>query len=170
MREVLGARSERGEEVRLELALTSLFREPRPAGLSSSGARKARESRLGRVAGHVVAMGGGGFMADRASPLDGFMLSLSDVKRPRVCFLPTPAGDSDRAIAAFFEAFAARRCEPSCIRLFGMPERPAEHLADTGRDLRLRREHGERARALAATRNRRRPAREPGSAARCSAA
>ena len=130
MREVFGARSERGEEVRLELALTSLVREPRPAGLSSSEAREARESRLGRVAGHVVAMGGGGFMADRASPLDGFMLSLSDVKRPRVCFLPTPAGDSDRAIAAFFEAFAARRCEPSCVRLFGMPERPAEHLAE----------------------------------------
>jgi peptidase E len=74
-------------------------------------------------------MGGGGFMADRASPLDGFMLSLSPAARPRVCFLPTPGGDSDRAIAAFFEAFSARDCEPSCLRLFGIPDRPAEHLA-----------------------------------------
>ena len=68
-------------------------------------------------------------MADRESSLDGFMLSLSAVERPRVCFVPTPAGDSDRGIAAFFEAFAARECEPSCVRLFGMPARPVEQLA-----------------------------------------
>ena len=79
--------------------------------------------------GQIVAMGGGGFMADRASPLDGFMLSVAEAEHPRVCFVPTPSGDSDRAIAAFFEAFAARDCEPSCLRLFGMPEQPAEHLA-----------------------------------------
>ena len=50
--------------------------------------------------GQIVAMGGGGFIADRRSPLDDFMLSLSNAPRPRVSFLPTPAGDSDRAIAA----------------------------------------------------------------------
>lgn len=79
--------------------------------------------------GQIVAMGGGGFMADRESPLDTFMLSLATSERPRVCFVPTPGGDSDRSIAAFFEAFAARECEPSCLRLFGVPERPREHLA-----------------------------------------
>jgi len=73
-------------------------------------------------------MGGGGFMAENDSLLDSFLLSLSDAARPRVCFVPTPSGDSDRGIAAFFEAFSARNCEPSCLRLFGMPERPAEHL------------------------------------------
>ena len=76
-------------------------------------------------------MGGGGFMADRRSPLDAFMLSLSNATRPRVCFVPTPSGDSDRAIAAFFEAFTRRDCEPSCLRLFGVPERPVEQLADS---------------------------------------
>ena len=74
-------------------------------------------------------MGGGGFYMDPTSPLDDFLLSLSPVPRPRVCFLPTPAGDSDRGIAAFFEAFARRECEPSCLRLFGIPQRPVEHLA-----------------------------------------
>ena len=74
-------------------------------------------------------MGGGGFMAERDSRLDSFMLTLTDASRPRVCFVPTPSGDSDRGIAAFFEAFSARDCEPSCLRLFGTPERPAEHLA-----------------------------------------
>ncbi len=75
-------------------------------------------------------MGGGGFMADRASALDDFMLALSAADRPRVCLLPTPSGDSDRGIAAFFEAFTARNCEPSCLRLFGTPERPADRLAE----------------------------------------
>jgi peptidase E len=74
-------------------------------------------------------MGGGGFMADPASPIDDFMLSLSAAERPRVCFVPTPGGDSDRSIAAFFEAFSARDCDPSCLRLFGTPDRPVEHLA-----------------------------------------
>ena len=40
-----------------------------------------------------------------------------------------PAGDSDRGIAAFYEAFSKRDCEPSCLRLFGTPERPVELLA-----------------------------------------
>jgi peptidase E len=79
--------------------------------------------------GHVVAMGGGGFMMEDDSPLDGFLLSLSPVRRPRVCFVPTPAGDRDAVIAAFFEAFARRDCELSCLRLWGAPERPAELLA-----------------------------------------
>ena len=74
-------------------------------------------------------MGGGGFMMEQSSPLDDFLLSLSPSTRPRVCFVPTPTGDSDRVIAAFFEAFSRRDCEPSCLRLFGAPERPAEHLA-----------------------------------------
>ena len=69
-------------------------------------------------------------MADRRSPLDDFMLSLSNAARPRVCLVPTPSGDSDRLIAAFFEACTHRNCEPSCLRLFGIPEQPVEHLAD----------------------------------------
>jgi dipeptidase E len=74
-------------------------------------------------------MGGGGFMMERDSPLDEFLLSLSPAARPRVCFVPTPAGDRSEVIAAFFETFARRECEPSCLRLFGTPERPLEHLA-----------------------------------------
>lgn len=74
-------------------------------------------------------MGGGGFLAEDDSPLDDFLLSLSPAPRPSVCFVPTPSGDSDRAIAAFFEAFSRRDCEPSCLRLFGVAERPAELLA-----------------------------------------
>lgn len=88
-----------------------------------------REPRLGRVPGQIVAMGGGGFFADPRAPLDDFLLSLAQASRPHVCFVPTPAGDSDRGVAAFFEAFARRGCEVSCLRLFGSPEQPAELLA-----------------------------------------
>jgi len=80
--------------------------------------------------GQIVAMGGGGFMLEGDSLLDDFMLSLSPASRPRVCYLPTPAGDSDRGIAAFFEVFSRKECQPTCVRLFGAPERPAERLAD----------------------------------------
>ena len=73
-------------------------------------------------------MGGGGFFADPASPVDDFLLSLAGRRRPRVCFVPTPSGDSDRGIAAFFEAFGERDCAPSCLRLFGAPARPVDHL------------------------------------------
>jgi len=74
-------------------------------------------------------MGGGGFVADARSALDDFLLSLSASRRPRICLVPTAAGDADRVIAAFFEAFVARECEPSCLRLFGAPEDPAAGLA-----------------------------------------
>jgi dipeptidase E len=74
-------------------------------------------------------MGGGGFYADPRSALDDFLLSLSPAERPCVCLVPTPSGDSDRGIAAFFEAFSTRRCEPSCLRLFGVPDDPVRHLS-----------------------------------------
>ncbi|MGH3137985.1 MAG: Type 1 glutamine amidotransferase-like domain-containing protein [Gaiellaceae bacterium] len=81
------------------------------------------------MSGQILAMGGGGFMMEPSSLLDDFLLSMSPAPRPRVCFVPTPAGDRGEVIAAFFEAFAQRECEPSCLRLFGTPERPAEQLA-----------------------------------------
>jgi dipeptidase E len=81
------------------------------------------------VPGQILAIGGGGFMMERDSPLDEFLLSLSPAARPRVCFVPTPAGDRSEVIAAFFETFARRECEPSCLRLFGTPEQPTEQLA-----------------------------------------
>ncbi|HXF98919.1 MAG TPA: peptidase E [Gaiellaceae bacterium] len=82
------------------------------------------------MSGQIVAIGGGSFLADPASPLDDFLLSLAGRPSPRVCLLPTATGDSAVVIAAFFEAFARRDCRPSCLRLFGAPERPAERLLE----------------------------------------
>ena len=116
------------------------------------------ESTLGRMPGQIVAMGGGGFMADRRSPLDDFMLSLSDVDASARLLRPDAVGDSDRAIAAFFEAFTPG-LRAQLPALFGIPERPAEQLADAGRDLRVGRQHRERARRLAPARRRPRASR-----------
>lgn len=75
-------------------------------------------------------MGGGGFLTgDTRSPLDDLLLSLSPRPRPRVAFLATAVGDADRALDAFHEAFTHRNCDPEAVRLFGIPDRPAERIA-----------------------------------------
>ncbi len=82
------------------------------------------------MGGHVVAMGGGGFLTgDRASPLDDLLLSLSGRKRPHVVFLPTATGDSDSVRTAFEDAWGGRSCTSDIVCLFGIPERPAERVA-----------------------------------------
>jgi peptidase E len=50
--------------------------------------------------------------------LDDYVLSLTGVEHPRVCFLPTASGDADHYVVRFYRAFAASRCEPSHISLF----------------------------------------------------
>ena len=85
---------------------------------------------MASVRGHVVAMGGGGFLSgDRQSPLDDLLLSFAPRLRPRVVFLPTAVGDSERAIEAFHAAFAERECEAETVRVFGIPDHPAERVA-----------------------------------------
>ncbi len=50
--------------------------------------------------------------------LDDYVLGLTGVERPRVCFLPTASGDADHYVVRFYRAFSADRCEPSHISLF----------------------------------------------------
>ncbi len=50
--------------------------------------------------------------------LDDYLLRLTGVQRPRVCFLPTASGDADHYVVRFYRAFQASRCEPSHISLF----------------------------------------------------
>jgi peptidase E len=80
------------------------------------------------VSGHILAIGGGGVL-DPASKLEDLLLELAGVARPRVCFIPTAAADDEERIEHFYDAFRGRPCEPSHLKLFGMPEEPAAHLA-----------------------------------------
>jgi dipeptidase E len=67
----------------------------------------------------IVAFGGGGFSMEWGNTLlDDYVLSLTGVKRPRVCFLPTASGDADHYVVRFYRAFDASRCQPSHISLF----------------------------------------------------
>lgn len=67
----------------------------------------------------IVAFGGGGFSTEWGNPLlDDYVLSLTRVQRPRVCFLPTASGDADHYVVRFYRAFSSAQCEPSHISLF----------------------------------------------------
>ena len=70
----------------------------------------------------IVAMGGGGFlMRPDNGLLDAFVLELARERsgrdRPRLCFVPTAVGDSDRSIVEFYTAFVDR-AEPRHLALF----------------------------------------------------
>ena len=82
----------------------------------------------------IVAFGGGGFSMDAGNPLlDQYVLGLTGVERPRVCFVPTASGDADHYVVRFYRTFAAFGCEPSHLSLFRRDRTaatgdPGEHL------------------------------------------
>ena len=61
---------------------------------------------------------GGALSVPEAAPLRDYILSLANDRRPRVCFLPTAAGDSPEAIAGFYRVAAQHDCRPSDLSLF----------------------------------------------------
>ena len=68
---------------------------------------------------HIVALGGGGFSMEPDNPLlDDFILRLTGKDRPRVCFVPTAAGDAEGYCQKFYDAFPADRAEASHLALF----------------------------------------------------
>ena len=69
-----------------------------------------------------------------SSLLDDYVLSLTGVTRPRVCFLPTASGDADHYVVRFYRRFSAS-CEATHLSLFrrdqgtgGVEEDFATHL------------------------------------------
>jgi peptidase E len=67
----------------------------------------------------ILTMGGGGFTMEPDNPaLDEYVLSLTEVREPRVLFLPTASGDPDAQIAAFHDRFGGRACQASHLSLF----------------------------------------------------
>jgi dipeptidase E len=86
---------------------------------NDEGPARGHHLRVGVDRRQIVAFGGGGFSMEAGNPLlDEYVLGLSGVERPRVCFLPSASGDADHYIVRFYRAFSADRCEPSHISLF----------------------------------------------------
>lgn len=79
------------------------------------------------VAGHIVALGGGGFsMKGAYTALDDFILKLARREGPRVCFIPTASADSAPYVARFYRAFSGRNCVPTDLTLFDPPALPRQ--------------------------------------------
>jgi dipeptidase E len=79
----------------------------------------------------ILAMGGGGFTTERASPLDRYVLTLTGKPLPKICFLPTASGDPREQVTRFYERFGAWPCEPSMLSLFHLGRDrldPVKHL------------------------------------------
>ncbi len=83
----------------------------------------------------IVAFGGGGFSMEAGNPLlDDYVLGLTGVERPKVCFLPTASGDADHYIVRFYRQFACTT-DASHVSLFrrdrgcgAVQDNVAEHL------------------------------------------
>jgi dipeptidase E len=66
----------------------------------------------------IVAFGGGGFSMEAGNPLlDDYVLGITGVERPRVCFVPTASGDADHYLVRFYRRFA-NVAEASHLSLF----------------------------------------------------
>lgn len=68
---------------------------------------------------HIIAIGGGGFIADLENPLlDLYVLAQAREKVPSVCYIGTATGDSDRLVARFYSAYSRLACRPTHLPLF----------------------------------------------------
>jgi dipeptidase E len=67
---------------------------------------------------HIVAIGGAEFGGGTPS-FEGYIVSLTDAPRPKVCSIPTASGDNAMHTARFYEVFPSRSFEPSVLTLFG---------------------------------------------------
>lgn len=79
-------------------------------------------------AGHIVAMGGGGFSTEPENPLlDDFILSLAPRQPARVCFIPSASADSAPYLVQFYRAFSGRAlpCDLTIFDPPAVPRRPA---------------------------------------------
>jgi dipeptidase E len=77
-------------------------------------------------------MGGGGFSMEPRNPrLDRYVLSLTNKRSPRVCFVGTAGGDSRDYTRCFYRAFEKHPCRPSDLPLFCRDKRdPTEILLE----------------------------------------
>ncbi len=64
----------------------------------------------------------------RSLTAEDYLLSLSDTKSPRICFLPTASGDSKFYIERFFRRHRRLDCKPSVLPLFNLSVPNVERL------------------------------------------
>jgi len=66
----------------------------------------------------IIAFGGGGFSEGSEPELDEYVLEQSRAATPRIGFIGTASGDSERYLVKFYARFARLDCRPSHLPLF----------------------------------------------------
>ncbi|MBW3042027.1 peptidase E [Prochlorococcus marinus] len=78
---------------------------------------------------HIIAIGGGGFGRKlSSSSIEKYILSISNIDCPRICFLPTATGDNDSYIVRFYSVFTHLKCIPTHIELFKRTIDISDHI------------------------------------------
>ncbi len=68
---------------------------------------------------HVIAFGGDGFYLNPQNKLSAnFVLGLTGVERPNVCFIPTAGGDTPAYMDVFVQRYSPDLCEATQLKLF----------------------------------------------------
>ncbi len=72
---------------------------------------------------NIVAIGGGGFGRSLGSlEIEKYIISLTNKKRPKICFIPTASGDNSLYKLNFYRAFSKLDCITSHIDFFSRTE------------------------------------------------
>ena len=66
----------------------------------------------------IIATSGGFAIEPRNKRLDKYILSQSNSKNPKICFIGTASGDSQNFIKRFYNFFKKENCRPSHLQLF----------------------------------------------------
>ena len=74
-------------------------------------------------------------MERRASPLDAYFIRAAGKRSPKVCFIPTAAGDPEEMLAKFYKAFSCFDCRPAHLAFFRKPRRGSIRLDQIERGL-----------------------------------
>jgi len=67
----------------------------------------------------ILSMGGGGFTSKPENlKLDKYLLSLTDKKNPKVCFIPTASGDDESYKKRFYSSYKKLNCTRNLLVLW----------------------------------------------------
>jgi dipeptidase E len=84
----------------------------------------------------IIAIGGGGFLMERGPALlDEYFVRATAVRRPKVCFISTAAGDPEEMLSKFYMAFSKLGCRPSHLAFFRKQRRGCIPLQQIERGL-----------------------------------